>query len=193
MIAFLRARLRRACRALPPNLGERGVAAVETAIVIPILVILLIGVAEVGSKILTGHKLNTTASRVGDLVTQQQMVTQAGLDDIFAAVEHIAGESFDDHGVVIISAVTGTDGSPVVAWQRRGAGTLQEPSHVGAAGAVAQLPGDFTVADGETVIVVEVIVANGGVVADLMTPHSVIAKTSLHRGRINDLGSITGS
>ena len=192
MIAFLRASLRRACRAVPLGLGERGVAAVETAIVIPILVILLVGVAEVGSKILTGHQLNTTASRVGDLVTQQQTVTQAGLNDIFAAVEHIAGESFDDRGVVIISAVTGTDGVARVAWQRRGAGTLQEPSHVGATGAVAQLPGDFTVANGETVIVVEVIVANGGVVADLMTPHSVIAKTSLHRGRINDLGTITG-
>jgi len=192
MIAFLRASLRRACRAMPLRLGERGVAAIETAIVVPILVILLIGVTEVGSKILTGHQLNTTASRVGDLVTQQSKLTNAALNDIFAAVEHIAGEAYGENGVVIISAVTGKNGAPQVAWQRRGAGTLQEPSHVGATGATAQLPGNFTVADGETVIVVEVIVTNGGVIADMTAPHSVIAKTSLHRGRVNDLGTISG-
>ena len=192
MIAFLRASIRRACRAMPLQLGERGVAAIETAIVVPILVILLIGVTEVGSKILTGHQLNTTASRVGDLVTQQSKLTNAALNDIFAAVEHIAGEAYGENGVVIISAVTGKDGTPKVAWQRRGAGTLKEPSHVGAAGATAKLPKDFTVADGETVIVVEVIVTNGGVIADMTAPHSVIAKTSLHRGRVNDLGTISG-
>ncbi len=193
MIAFIRASLRRARGAVPLRLGERGVAAIETAIVIPILVILLIGVAEVGTKILTGHKLNTTASRIGDLVTQQQKITQAGLNDIFAAVEHIAGAPYGNQGVVIISAVTGQNGVARVAWQQRGAGTLNEPSHVGAVGAVADLPGNFTVADGKTVIVVEVLLADGGVLADMMSPHSVIAKTSLHRGRINDLGTISNS
>lgn len=193
MIAFIRASLRRARRGVPLRLGERGVAAIETAIVIPILVILLIGVAEVGTKILTGHKLNTTASRIGDLVTQQSKITQTSLNDIFAAVEHIAGEPYGTQGVVIISAVTGQDGSPRVAWQRRGAGTLNEPSHIGAQGAVAQLPANFAVGNGETVIVVEVLLNNGGVLSDMMSPHSVIAKTSLHRGRVNDLGTISNS
>lgn len=193
MIAFTRASLGRVRRCAALRICERGVAALETAIVIPILVILLIGVAEVGSTILTGHKLNTTASRIGDLVTQQQKLTQAGLNDIFAAVQHIAGETYGPHGVVIISAVTGQNGAPRVSWQQRGGGTLNEPSRVGANGAAATLPPNFTVSNGETVIVVEVLLEHGSVVSDMVLKRSIIAKTSLHRGRINDLSTISQS
>lgn len=174
------------------SLGERGVAAIEAALAIPVLAILLIGVAEIGDQILVRHQLNTTAARIGDLVTRSEKLSQAELNDIFDAVEHINGAPLGDTGVVIITAVTGgPEGAPTISWQESGAGTLDTTSSVGSgAGGGADLPQNFTLAPGETVIVVEVIRAHGGVISEMME-QPVISKTTYHRGRVTDLKSIS--
>src|SRR3546814_15224006 len=112
MLASLRDFVRRVA---PGRLGERGVAAIETAIAIPLLAVLLIGVAEVGSQILTRHSLNATATRIGDIVTPHERLPPAGLAAIFAAVEPSAGRAYGAHGVVNIPAGIGANGPPEVA------------------------------------------------------------------------------
>src|SRR3546814_13042437 len=98
MLASLRDFVRRVA---PGRLGERDVAAIETAIAIPLLAVLLIGVAEVGSQTLTRPSLNATATRTGDIVNQHARLNPAGLDDPLTAGAHPSAppqaNTRDDH------------------------------------------------------------------------------------------------
>ncbi len=59
-----------------------GVAAIEFAFMVPILLILYIGSMELSQAIETNKKVGRTASMVADLVTQQQTVNKAMLEGI---------------------------------------------------------------------------------------------------------------
>ena len=75
---------------------ERGVAAIEFALVAPILFILYFMTMEVSQAIETNKKIGRISSMVGDLVTQQSSLTPAEIDgilDIGAAIIQPYGRS----------------------------------------------------------------------------------------------------
>ncbi len=65
------------------NRDRRGVAAVEFALIAPIMVLLYFGLAELCQAMIAERKANHVASAVGDVVAQFQSVTPSTLDDIF--------------------------------------------------------------------------------------------------------------
>ncbi|HWD14697.1 pilus assembly protein [Pseudochrobactrum sp. sp1633] len=62
---------------------ERGVSAVEFALLLPVMVIIYAGVADVSRGVEVNRKVNRVASMVGDLLSKQINVTPSQLDDIF--------------------------------------------------------------------------------------------------------------
>ncbi|HZZ87141.1 MAG TPA: TadE/TadG family type IV pilus assembly protein [Caulobacteraceae bacterium] len=62
---------------------RRGVAAVEFALLLPILALLYFGSVELTQGVMTQERTEHVASTVGDLVAQSSNVTSAQLTDIF--------------------------------------------------------------------------------------------------------------
>ena len=62
---------------------ESGVSAVEFALLLPLLILIYAGVADVSRGVDANRKVNRVASVVGDLVSRQVRVLPTQLDDIF--------------------------------------------------------------------------------------------------------------
>lgn len=137
---------------------KTGSSVVEFGLVLPVVVLLCTTAVDAGQQILRSQRLNATAAQVADLVAKEQSPSRSKIDDILRSVPYVMGRTrFDQDGVVVVSAVTRSGSAAAkVAWQVRGAGTLTQASQVGAVGAAATLPADFTVADGQPVLAVEV-------------------------------------
>jgi Flp pilus assembly protein TadG len=68
---------------------ERGLAVVEFAFLLPIMLMLFVGVVEVTNLLRLERKVVAAAQTAADLVTQRREVNNAELDDILRAVELI--------------------------------------------------------------------------------------------------------
>jgi Flp pilus assembly protein TadG len=64
-------------------LHERGMAAVEFSLILPIMVLLWIGGVEVTEGLSIDRRLNNLCSSVGDLVSRTKTITKAQIDQIF--------------------------------------------------------------------------------------------------------------
>lgn len=97
---------------------RKGVAALEFAMLLPLLVILLIAIIEVSNLHLAGRKATVAAQSAADLAAQERFVNATKLGDIVAAVGAImrpfpaAGLSYD-----IASVEADLDGNVGVGWR----------------------------------------------------------------------------
>jgi len=114
--------LRNALRNL--NADRRGIAAVEFALLLPFLLILLIGMSETVTALNTDRKVSQVASSAADLVAQADTITTGEIADIMIAAEEIMLPYPDSPLDVIIASVTfNEDGDPEVDWSRNKSGT----------------------------------------------------------------------
>jgi Flp pilus assembly protein TadG len=111
-----RAGLRRPARILNE---DSGLAAVEFALILPILVLLWIGGVEVTSALSVDRRLNNFASAVGDLVARSKTITYASIDDIFDLAPGAMYPYADTGMSMRITAIDiDDDGVSKVAWSR---------------------------------------------------------------------------
>jgi Flp pilus assembly protein TadG len=68
---------------------RRGVVAVEFALIIPFLVTLLYGTAELGNIYMLDRKINRSAQIGADLVAQVETVSTSDLEDVMDAMDQI--------------------------------------------------------------------------------------------------------
>lgn len=180
-----------------------GVSALEFALVAPILVVLTMGIVEVGTEILKTERLTSVAARLGDMITREEAITRGDLSRLLQAAPALAGDkSFGESSAVIVTAVTGDrNGRPRVSWQQRGDSQLPVESRIGTPNTLASLPGTVSLAQGETIVVVEVFAARAhGLIGGIMGVsdsagcgddlRGCIYKTSFYRGRLSDLAVI---
>lgn len=136
-----------------------GASLIELGFAMPILVTLLLGGVEIARYVLLHQKLDRVASSIADLVSQAEMVSVPGLQNIFDAAQYVA-KPFDlpAGGTVIVSSVSNPIGTPgtKVNWQQAGAGNVPATSKVGVPGGSVTLPTGFAVADGQSIIIAEV-------------------------------------
>jgi Flp pilus assembly protein TadG len=170
-----------------------GLAAVEFALILPVLLLLAIGASEIARFAMLGLKVQHAADTVADLASGSAQLTPAGMTDMFNAVRHIV-QPFDAaaQGRVIVSGVSvAGNGPPTILWQCRGPGGLTATSQVGARGGRATLPGSLTLRDGEAVIVSEMYFNYETALLQLV-PTTTIRRVAFYRPRFALPAALSG-
>ena len=98
---------------------RQGVAAIEFALIAPVLVLLYCGIAELGQAFLADSRTSHVASAVGDLVAQTDTLTSANVDDIFTIGATIMAPFPTSSLQMRVTSVTADPtGKPLVTWSR---------------------------------------------------------------------------
>jgi Flp pilus assembly protein TadG len=186
---FLWLPLRRRARA---GLGVAGNVAVEFGLTVPVLLLLMLGSAEMARFVILHQKVDRVAVTTSDLVARAETIKESELSDIFEAADVVA-QPFDllNLGVVIVSAVTNEDGSGArIAWQRSGGGTAAHTSQIGTQGGAASLSADFEVREGETAIIAEVFYDFEPFLSEMIVEPQTLYRRAHHRPRLGTLEEI---
>lgn len=173
---------------------QRGIAAIELAVALPILMSMLLGTVEFGRYVLLNQKLQNAASSAADFATREDTISAAGLNDIFSATRQIISPfELALNGNLVVSAV-GRDGGdpPTVLWQSNGTGELEVSSNLGAPGSTAVLPETFAMDNDETAIIVEIFYQYEPWLSGII-PGSTISKSAYFRPRFGGLASLDDS
>jgi Flp pilus assembly protein TadG len=127
---------------------ERGVSAIEFAMLAPILIAFYFGMAEFCQGYMAQKRMGHVAAMVADLVAQEETVSTAAVDDVFA-IGGLIMKPFSTAALQQrVSSVTRTSGVARVDWSRgRGMDARAKNSTI-------TLPNDL-ITDGESVIVSE--------------------------------------
>ncbi|MBJ6988803.1 MULTISPECIES: TadE/TadG family type IV pilus assembly protein [unclassified Devosia] len=134
--------------------NENGVAAVEFALAMPIMLVLYLGSVEGSTLIILDRKVQTAASALGDLVARTNgTLSQGTLEDYFQAASGIM-HPYDSTTVVqtIAGVEVSAAGEAVVKWSKQ----YTDGQIVPAEGFTIELPQEMTdLALGRVVIVAE--------------------------------------
>lgn len=169
---------------------ESGIAAIEFALMLPVLLTLFLGGFEMSRYVLIHQKAEKVAYTVTDVTTQFDSVTNAELAQVLtAATQLMLPYTFGADGVVIITSVyqSGTVNPPVVKWRYTGGGTLARTSQIGSVNGYATLPQNLTLNDKDNVIVAEVYYRFRPVFASRVLATSDIYKTAVYKPRLGVL------
>ncbi|WP_420472201.1 TadE/TadG family type IV pilus assembly protein [Brevundimonas sp. FT23042] len=127
---------------------DRGISAVEFALLAPVLIAFYLGLSEFCQGYMAQKRMGHVASMVADLVAQEETVTTANLDDIFD-IGGLIMKPFSTATLKIrVSSVTRSGSQVRVDWSRGDGMTARARS------SLVTLPPDF-LADGQSVIMSE--------------------------------------
>lgn len=139
---------------------RRGAAAVEFALLVPLLILLFFATAEIVLYMRTVFRLERTAAEVANVASQFDALKTADVDGLFQAAKVIADPvlAWSPAGATgrartLIGVVSGTATGNVPSWTcSRGDAALEN-----LVAGKAALPNGFVVPSGQSVLVVEVI------------------------------------
>ena len=173
---------------------NRGIAAVEFALSLPLLLLMFLGGYEYARYMLIHVKMENIAFTISDIITQQTAVTTSQLDGFMTAASQIM-EPYDfagANGGVFVSSISKAVGeTQKVAWQYKYNTAIvghERISAVGAIGDDAVLPGELLLNDGEMVMVAEVYYDYSPTFFGYMLDNSTVYRSSIFKPR---LGSLT--
>ena len=103
---------------------KKGVAAIEMALISPILVTSLLGLIEVTDVLMAQRKVTTMTNSVADLVARVSQIDDQGLEDVYAASGAIMQPfSADGTTITITSIVRDNNNNITVHWSHKNNGT----------------------------------------------------------------------
>lgn len=133
---------------------RRGVAALEFAMIAPVMIVMFFGIAELGQGLIAERRVSHATSALGDLAAQGQSIGASSADDMFAASTDIMAPLPANPLKLRVSSVTGdSKGKPKVDWSYVSAGSGL--SAYGDCTSPPTLPAGLVTAAGETVILSE--------------------------------------
>jgi Flp pilus assembly protein TadG len=138
---------------------RRGVAAVEFALIAPLMILLFFGLAQLSQAIIASRHANHVASSLGDLVSQCSNINDDDLGNIFAAGGDImtplpAGATLLGQRVTSV-AVTDSKGTTQAQWSQ--ASDQPGLTTAYARGQVVTLPANIVTSQGDSVILAETV------------------------------------
>ncbi len=158
---------------------ERGISAVEFALLAPVLIAFYLGMAEFCQGYMAQKRMGHVSAAVADLVAQEETVTAANLDDIF----DIGGLIMKPFSTATlkqrISSVTRTGTSVKVDWSRGDGLTAL------AVGSTVTVPADI-LSDGQSLIISEATYDYDSPADYLMPGLTKFAHTYYLRPRVTD-------
>jgi Flp pilus assembly protein TadG len=171
---------------------DSGVALVELALILPILLVILSGAIEMSRYIWIQHKILRLTAEISDLVTQSRNMSATEMNVLFNAADYII-HPFDigANGIIIVSSVSGTgEDPPQVNWRQCGAGNLAVAGSVGLAGTTATIPNGLDVDPLDNIIIAEVYYDYKPLIFDSIVESTQISRAAIHSPRISALISI---
>jgi len=176
---------------------EEGLAVMEFAFGLPVLLIILLGCFDAARFVLINQKMARVAAQTSDLVAQLDVVTESEMSDLWVSATDTA-MPFDigTEGRVIVSSVfrpyTPADADPEIVWQRLTAPGLNSISRLGVEDDEdPPLPTGFSLRSGENVIVAEVFFDYSPVFFGEIFAARVLYYSSYNRPRLQNLTAIT--
>lgn len=152
MIGALRLWLTRLRRA------ESGVAVVEFALIVPVMLVLYIGSIEASTLISMDRKVQSVAGAVGDLVARaDESLTTAQMKDYFRAASGIMTPYSPTPVKQVVTAIAvASDGKTSVTWSRQFYNGTYATTTTHAVGTPYPLPAEMiAISKGQTVIAAE--------------------------------------
>lgn len=129
-----------------------GVAAMEFALVGPLLILIFFGVVESSDALARSRQVTLAVNTLTDLASQETNLLTSDADDLFAGVEQIVDAGGAPMTIRLISVVNDADGDPVVHWSRDNSGA--EPYAKGSD--FAGLPASTLIDPGASILVGEI-------------------------------------
>jgi Flp pilus assembly protein TadG len=183
-LAKFRQRLRRFGR------DQRGIAAVEFAVLASALTFALLGGTELSRYTLMHQKMDRVSASVSNMVAQSSTMKTVDFDNMWGAAIQMA-KPFDlgdaSSKVIISFIVAESDTTYRVQWQRAGAGTLSQSSQIGSEGGLATMPSGVTMKQGDTIVAVEVYATYAPFVFPEVVSSSLVYHRSFDQPRLVDL------
>ncbi len=97
--------------------NDQAIAAVEFAVILPLMLFVFVGVAQVGQAIEISRKVTVTTRIVTDLVTQYSSVSCSTLNTVLAAsAQVIAPYSATNLAITVSEISTNSSGAATVTW-----------------------------------------------------------------------------
>jgi Flp pilus assembly pilin Flp len=174
---------------------QRGVAAIEMALIAPVLLAMTLGMSEVAMKMLAQYKAAQTATTVADMVARYQTLSKSDVSGLLDASSKVIGTAdFSTSGRIILSSVTKsvTATSPTIVWQCTGGGGLSQTSRLGIIGSAASLPGNLALDNGDNIIVAEVFYSYVPVISFLDSQSTTLYNVATFRPRLGALTTAPG-
>jgi len=127
--------------------STHGIAAVEFALLLPLLLLIFFGITEVGAAIVIKNKVRTAASTVAAIANQYTTITNSDVNAILSAATAIIAPYPSANASVVLTQVTvDTSGKGKVVWSEAQNGTARTtgstvtvPSSIGVANTVLLL------------------------------------------------------
>jgi Flp pilus assembly protein TadG len=108
-----------------------GVAAVEFALILPIMIFLFVGIAQLSQAVAVKRKVAITTHTVTDLVTQYTTLQSSDVDSILSASSAVVAPYSTSNLVLVVSEIsTDSTGKATVTWSRTMNGTALQKGQV---------------------------------------------------------------
>ncbi|MBV8938886.1 MAG: pilus assembly protein [Alphaproteobacteria bacterium] len=178
---------------------RQGVAAIEFALLAPILLLLVLGGTELIRYLLIVQKVDKVAATVADIVTQSPSVSTAGLNEMLTAAAQVMNPyGFGISGVAILTSIsqqsTGNSPGPKINWTFKGGGSLSRNSQLMVlANGTVSLPGGLVLDDKENIVVTEVYYAYKPILSGYLLGSTDIYRTVVYKPRLGALTAPPGS
>jgi Flp pilus assembly protein TadG len=130
---------------LTPVEGERGVAAVEFAFILPTMLILFTGVWIYGTVVEINRKVTITAYSLADLVSQYETLTTADMTTLMNSAAQVMAPFGLSNAVVFVALVTvNSSGQASIVWSESLTnGTIKDPAASYSPGTTVAIPNNM--------------------------------------------------
>jgi Flp pilus assembly protein TadG len=99
--------------------AHEGMAAVEFALILPVLTALILGITELSSALECRQRVTAVAAQSADLVAQYTQISTAQMNDVMSAMNQILYPFPTSGSKIVISSITSDgNGNGKVAWSK---------------------------------------------------------------------------